>query len=462
MKKPHKLDFWYQKLITPRSTTTDEQRRELILNILLASILLISLVADIVTVCNHLSSATQVANSLLENLIFTLLIGGFLWFSRKGFYKQVTYALLALLSLVSMALLASYGFILPATQMMFVILLVLSGILLSARAALRFTVVLSLVVLICGFAEVQGYIHPDLSWLSEKLKPGDTFSFVAGLLIIGVVSWLANREIDRSLERALKSEAELAAERDQLEVKVMERTQALERAQLEHVIELQRLAEFGRLTAGLLHDVSNPLTVASLNLKELGAQSQSILVRQALKSLHYIERFLESARKQLKSQGSIVNFLISTEVKQVISILQHQAREVGVKLEMGPMPRYKLQADPVKFSQIIANLLLNAIESYSVDDGRPDRTVKIEVRQQKRHTIITVSDHGRGLSAEQIPRIFDTFYSTQGSGAANMGIGLATVKRLVENDFGGTVKVSSSPRAGTKFTVRLRSVESQP
>lgn len=459
MKKPHRLDYLYQKLLAPRSTNTDEQRRELILNILLVSILLISFVADIVAVTNHLSSATQVANSLLENVVFTLLVGGFLWLSHKGFHKPVTYALLTFLLVASLALMTSYGFILPATQMMFVILLVLSGVLLSAKAALRFTISLSLLVLMLGYAEVQGYIHPDLSWLSEKLKLGDTFSFVAGLLIIGVVSWLANREIDRSLDRALSSEAALEAERDQLEMKVAERTQELERAQLEHVIELQRLAEFGRLSAGLLHDVASPLTVASLNLKELGTQSQSLLVRQALQSLHYIERFLESARKQLKAQSSIGSFLVSKEIKQVISILQHPAREAGVKLELVPMPRYKLHADPVKFSQVMANLILNAIESYSLNDGRPDRTIKIETKQLKNWLVVTVSDNGRGLSPEQIPRIFDTFYSTHASGQANMGIGLATVKRLVEDDFSGTVKVSSSPKTGTKFTVRLRSAE---
>lgn len=463
MIKPHlTVNYWYRKLIQPRSATTDEQRREFILNILLVSILLISLVANVTSISNHIANEDQVANSILEGIFITLLLGVFLWLSRKGHHKAISFVLLSFLLLISVGMLLSYGFNLQATQLLFIVLLVFSGVLLSARAALRLTLVLAVLVMILSYSQVQGHIHPDMSWLGENAKLGDSFSFVSGLLIIGIVSWLANREIDRSLDRALKSEAALEAERDQLEEEVIERTQELERAQLEHVIELQRLAEFGRLSAGLLHDVASPLTVASLNLKELDAQSpQSLLVRQALQSLHYIERFLESARKQLKSQGSIDNFLVSTEIKQVMSILKHQAREAAVKLELAPMPKYRLQADPVKFSQIIANLVLNAIESYSVNDGLAKRVIKIETKQLKNWLVITVSDNSRGLSADQIPRVFDTFYSTQASGSTNMGIGLATVKRLVENDFGGSIKVSSSLRAGTKFTVRLRSAESK-
>jgi signal transduction histidine kinase len=390
---------------------------------------------------------------------FSLIVFYLWWRSRHGHYKSSSYIVLGLFWLGATDLLLTWSFELPSTQLAFAMLVVIAGVLLTARAAIRLTLVLVVYILVLSYLQVYGNLKPDHAWLNQSLQLADAIGLIAGLLVIGLVSWLANREIDRSLERARRSEAALEAERDQLEVKVIERTKELERAQLERVMELQRLAEFGRLSAGLLHDVANPLTVASLNLKELGSKSQDMLVRQALKSMLYIERFLDSARKQLKAQSSVGSFVVAPEIRQVITILKHRAREVSVDLELKPSPRFKLMGDPVKFSQIMANLILNGIEAYDTSTDATKRKVSVNVQQDGKWTIITVTDHGRGLSKSQVGRIFDTFYSTHDTNGSNMGIGLATVKRLAENDFRGRVKVTSTPRGGTRFTVYLQDMD---
>jgi signal transduction histidine kinase len=457
MKKFPKRQYFYQILIAPRTTTPDEKRRELILNILLTGILAISLLIDAVTVSNHIFNNSQVANSVVSNLVFTLILALFLWLSRKGFYRAVSYILLSIILLAATQLLLTWSFELPATQLAFVVFLVLAGVLLASRTALWLTFGLSIYVLYLSYAQVQNQLHPDTSWLHEKAKFGDSIGFVAGLLIIGLVSWLANREIDRSLIRARNSEAELALERDQLEVKVVERTRELERAQLERVIELQRLAEFGRLSAGLLHDVANPLTVASLNLQQFdGKSADSLLVRRAVQSLQYIERYLDSARKQLRHQGEVVNFVPMAETKQVMAILKRRAVETGVTVTLRPTKRYRLTGDPVKFSQVVANLVLNAIEAYDGDNlpAVDRRVVLITLKPEKNGLRLAVKDHGRGLAPDQIGRIFDSLYTTR-PGSSHMGIGLATVKHLVEDEFAGRITVTSSPRHGTVFTAYL-------
>jgi len=138
-------------------------------------------------------------------------------------------------------------------------------------------------------------------------------------MIIGLVSWLSDREIDRSLCRARESEAALARERANLEIKVNERTQQLEETQLLHLMELRRFAEFGRLSANLLHEVANPLTAASLSLQLIDDRRYPGLVWQARKNLKHIERYVESARKQLKGQGEITTFCVRSELNQVTS-----------------------------------------------------------------------------------------------------------------------------------------------
>ncbi|HTB48770.1 MAG TPA: HAMP domain-containing sensor histidine kinase [Verrucomicrobiae bacterium] len=447
---------WYQKLITPRSRTPDEQRRELILNILLCGLMIISLLADMSTISNHLQgNAVGRSDSLPPLLAFSCIIAILWWLSRKGLYKLGTYVLLSLVLIYATQLLLTWSFELPEAELTFGMLIVIAGVLLTARAALVVTFIIVGYVGLLSYAQVYSSLHPNTGWLNQRLELADSAGYLATLLIIGLVSWLANREIDRSLGRARASEAALEVERDSLEIKVVERTRALEQAQLQRVMELQRLAEFGRMSAGLLHDVANPLTIASLNLEQLGNQSQSLLVRRALQSLHHIERFLDSARKQLKSQGSVTNFVAQSEIKQVLAILNHRAREANVKLELLPALRRQLYGDPVKFNQIIANLVLNAIEAYDEETAPVKRRVVIELKAQAKGLKLIVRDWGRGLSAEQHEQIFAPFYSTKPEGQKNMGIGLATVRQIVETDFKGRITTSCSPRQGTRFTVCL-------
>jgi two-component system C4-dicarboxylate transport sensor histidine kinase DctB len=277
-------------------------------------------------------------------------------------------------------------------------------------------------------------------------------------LIIGLVAWLANRETTRSLARARISEHALELERDNLEVKVAERTRELEQAQLVRVMELQRLAEFGRLSAGLLHEMSNPLTVASLNLEQHSSEPRPVLLRRAVQSLQHIERFVDAARKQLKGQGNLTNFSLHQEVKQVTRILGHRAREGGVKFEIISDAQIRLFGDPVKFNQLIANLLINSIEAYD-DHPTPfgERRVVITIKRTEKTCQVQVCDWGHGLSADEKQHIFEPFYSTKQHNQQNMGIGLAMVQQIVTADFMGRITVTSSPKRGTCFTVKLRS-----
>lgn len=451
--------YWYQKLIAPRGITPDEQRRELILNILLAGLAGIAVVSSVVYLVNYLVGFRQFTDtgSVVSQAVALATIGGLWWLSRRGKYKFSTYVLLGFLLLGATQLLLAWSFVLPMTQLFFVVLLVIAGVLLSARSALLVTFGLAFYVLLLSYMQTSGYLHPNKSWLNQDLQMGDSVVFAACLLIIGLVSWLANREIDNSLTRARRSEAALEQERDQLEIKVVERTRQLEQAQMQRVMELQRLAEFGRLSAGLLHDVASPLTVASLNLKELGNKSHSQLLSRAMQSLQYIERFLDAARKQLKSQGNITEFAVTKELQQVLSILNHRAREEMVSIKIAAPKRYRLTADPVKFNQIMANLILNGIEAYQ-GTKIEKRELTISLAREKESIRINVIDHGRGLTKDQIEHIFEPFYTTKPEGRHNMGIGLVTVKKLVETDFLGRIKVTSSKRYGTCFTIWLRSV----
>lgn len=246
----------------------------------------------------------------------------------------------------------------------------------------------------------------------------------------------------------------LARERDYLQAKVLERTQELEESQLMRVLELQRFAEFGRISGRLLHEVANPLTVATLNLSQLDHRQSSAL-RQASKSLRQLERYVMAARKQLASQSQSIEFRPLTEIRQVLMVLRPLARAEHIQVKLKVDAAVRLKGDPVKFSQIVSNLVANAIDAYrDVDDkNRFTPKVVIFMEQTSRRTQLHVQDWGQGIPREELPRLFEPFYSTKLSSQRGLGIGLEIVKQAVENDFGGHITIRSKAGHGTTFTV---------
>ncbi len=218
--------------------------------------------------------------------------------------------------------------------------------------------------------------------------------------------------------------------------------------------ELLRLAEFGRVSAGLIHEMSTPLTAAVLTLDELKFEHRSSLIKRARRELKLIEDYVSAARKQLKGESNKRSFSLTIAIHQVVILLSGKAKERRVKILVNSIGSVRLYGDPVKFHQILANLLSNAIDAYDGVEGRP-KVVMISVeRAGSRSVKLSVSDNGQGIERKDQNHIFEPFY-TQKKANRGLGLGLATVKQYVEQDFNGKISVKSKLSHGTKFTVRL-------
>lgn len=457
MKQPI-YNFWqwtYRRLLQPRSVDEDARRRELIFNTIVVALIGIACIALTSSILNHLSGTAVGSNSIVNNGVFLLLMIGLHTLSRRGFVKTAIAILLILLLLIPLELIMSWSFELPQAILMTAMIIVVAGILLSARAALLTTLLISAGLVLIAQAQVHGSIAVNTSWLNRHLEIGDAIGYMVIFWIIGLISWLANRQIASSLSRARRSERALARERDSLEVKVAKRTRQLEQAQLMRTMELQRFAEFGRISAGLLHDVASPLTAASLNLEQAGKQPRSREVRQALSNLRHLERYVESARKQLQHESAEQEFSVRLEIVQVIDVLAHQARSLHVSVRTKMSDNYVLYGDVAKFSQIMANLIMNAIEAYGGSDAAITRDVSVEVSEEPGHIVIVVRDHGKGIPKAELSKLFKPFYSTKARHGRGLGIGLTMVKQYVEQDFAGSITVTSSPQQGTCFTLKF-------
>jgi signal transduction histidine kinase len=450
----------YRRFLEPVSQAQEVRRHELRLNILLASVALISLAALATFFMIHtLFDTDDGVVGLIHLAIFGSIVLCLLYLSRKGWYQPVGYALVGTIWLAATALAVQWSVELPEVGIVYTLAIIVAAVILSSRAGLVIVALTTLLIMILSYAQTHHLMHPNLSWTHDLSQPDDVVRFIIVFAIIGLVSWLSNRETDYSLRRAYASEAALIDERNNLELAVAKRTRELERTQSERIAELQRFAEFGRLTSGLLHDLANPITGASLSLGLISKGQRSHLVHEAQKNVQHLERYIEAARRQLQHRSQLRSFVVTTELAQASFILKRRAQLAGVVIEL-PSEKLHLYGDPVKFNQLATNLMANAIDACA---GRPNRAekarIKVELSPADDGVVLSVTDWGNVIDEVTFSALFEPFYTTKQN--QGTGLGLTIVKKLVETDFHGTICATSSKAAGTRFVARLHNTRAK-
>jgi two-component system C4-dicarboxylate transport sensor histidine kinase DctB len=232
---------------------------------------------------------------------------------------------------------------------------------------------------------------------------------------------------------------------------------------LDQQVDLQHYIEIGRLSATLIHEMSGPLTAALLQLDQINGSDQK-QIREVKRSLSMLKSYIQAARQQLERHSrQPSSFCIFPQIDQLKRLVIPLARAQHVQLEFSNTPHYRLRGDPVKFQQVMANLILNAIDAYSdtPEDGLL-RPVRVVIRGTQDAVEITVIDWGKGIAAPSLPRLFEPFYTTKTGTSHGLGIGLTIVKEHVTECFHGAIRVSSSARLGTRFIIALPALPYSP
>ncbi|HVV67117.1 MAG TPA: HAMP domain-containing sensor histidine kinase [Candidatus Saccharimonadales bacterium] len=220
---------------------------------------------------------------------------------------------------------------------------------------------------------------------------------------------------------------------------------------------LQQLAALGRMSANLIHDISNPLTAVALCLQE-GNNPTDSSIQRAQRNIETLQRYVSTARQQIQIPHSSQPFDINDEFERLKDALYPIAAQQSIILHFIGCRGLILEGDPVKFQQIITNLAVNAIEASA--NAHPTHAsapnVVIQVSVSRIDLVITIQDKGTGIRPEVLPHIFEPFYSTkQKTEVSGLGIGLYAAKHSVETTFKGTIGVESVIGQGTTFTVKF-------
>jgi C4-dicarboxylate-specific signal transduction histidine kinase len=253
---------------------------------------------------------------------------------------------------------------------------------------------------------------------------------------------------------------ELSRERLRLAEKVtdLERMTAALRATQEQVVRSEKLASVGRLSAGLAHEIGNPLA-AILGLVELlkggglsAAEAHDFLerVQRETERIHRILReLLDFARQRPSVSHQTESADLARVVRETERLLRPQsdARQVRIDVQAAPdLPR--VAGSEHELSQVVLNLLLNATDAIAGAG-----TIAVALSATETHVVLTVTDSGPGIASDVLPRLFEPFVTTKPEGKGT-GLGLAVCQGVVAR-LGGSIEGKNAPDGGAVFRVQL-------
>ena len=249
--------------------------------------------------------------------------------------------------------------------------------------------------------------------------------------------------------------------RDITELKHAEKELAATRLELAHA---GRLALVGELTASIVHEIQQPLAAilanssAGMRLTRNGTgdseraelhETFSDIQHESSDAVQIIERLRTLVRKRpLELRPLHLNDVVG-DVLQLVAA-DAQRRRVTIRAELMPgLP--VIAADRVSLQQVILNLIVNAMDAMDPDDGE-ERRVVVRTGQSDTGVELAVTDTGRGIAPDDMPMLFDAFFTTKQDG---LGLGLAIARSIVEAHSGRIWAEAGGGGLGATFRVAL-------
>ena len=289
-----------------------------------------------------------------------------------------------------------------------------------------------------------------------------TLAALAALAIAMTVQGIEQRRqiVAMRLSQSERLEAMVVARTAALAREIEARKQAetdLRTAQ-EALIHTEKMAAMGRMSAAIVHEISQPLAAmeATLSAAELGIGSGDRKTSGRIGKARDMIRRMQRTTKHLKSfarketvELSLID--LRAPLRSALDLVLPRAKAVGVAPVLRvPAEPVQVMAGTVRMEQVVANLLLNALDAV---EAAPDPEITVALSVEGAQAVITVRDNGTGIDDADLPRVTEPFFSTKLTGEG-LGLGLAICKVILV-DFGGALAVRSRPREGTEVVVTL-------
>lgn len=305
-------------------------------------------------------------------------------------------------------------------------------------------VILVTAISIAGYFSFLLPIYID--WNQYQLPPGYLSLMALRASFYAIVAFLVFQQAKAKREQMKHTEE--AAER----LAESNRTLRLTQASLRRS---ERLAALGQLTAGLAHELRNPLGTikasSEMLMKDSTKSRPAVMSEMAGYIGSEVDRmnaliasFLDFARPlQIHPIHADLRPVIQEVIRQQSELARNRQVEVVAHL---PPESIEFVFDPDMLKVALSNLLQNAIQASA-----PQQSIEIRVSRGDHTVIILVADHGEGIQPQHLENIFNPFFTTKPSG---VGLGLAIVSKIID-EHQGRINVFSEPGAGTTFEIVL-------
>ncbi|MCT7663603.1 sensor histidine kinase [Shinella kummerowiae] len=272
--------------------------------------------------------------------------------------------------------------------------------------------------------------------------------------------------LDDLLNQLEQNDLELRRWNEELNARVDERTRELQLAnrQLEattkQLILSEKLAAIGEITAGVAHEINNPIAVMQGNLEvvravvgekaELAKVEFQLLDEQIQRISQIVTKLLQFAKPE-EFAGFVDRHAPGMAVADCMPLVQHLLTRAAIEVRLDNTAGRLVLMNRTELQQVVVNLIVNAIHAMP-DGGRLSIETRDSDRNERAGVEIVVSDTGIGMDPERAAKVFDPFFTTKRQ--EGTGLGLSISQTLVTRQ-GGAISVTSRPGEGATFTVWL-------
>lgn len=293
----------------------------------------------------------------------------------------------------------------------------------------------------------------DLGARTGLMKASDEIGRVA-LHLDGLLDQLQGRERDlRQWNEELNSRVEVRTHELQLANRRLEAT-------TQQLIMSEKMAAIGEITAGVAHEMNNPIAVVQGNLEVmrnlLGKQADvartefRLIDEQIHRMSQIVMKVLQSARPE-EYAGYLERHAPAEVISDCLPLVQHLLRNAGIAVVREDRATRLVLMNRVELQQVLVNLIVNAIHAMP-DGGTLSLRTHDAPMDAKLGLAIEIADTGVGIPAEVIEKIFEPFFTTKRQ--EGTGLGLSISRTLIARQ-GGTIQVESVPGQGSVFAIWL-------
>ncbi len=375
------------------------------------------------------------------------------YLNNKDYTQPALFIIITTIVAVCFSSGIKWGFDMPSVLLGYIMVCTLSSVATSKSTAMKYLLISVLSIFVGHYARIYGQIYT--TWHSLPVTIDDLVEFSVVLCYIMTLLFFSNREQYKLLNRSIRGETLLQAERNQLQETLNQKISEIKKLQLDKMSQVYHFVEFGRMTSGLLHDFTSP--IQTLKLQVEAVDDSFFEIDKIKKTAYRLESMMKSLRRHISFDEHIDLIDPISEIKDIVDINKY----IQIKNNISVLIDTDSESCLFKtkrsiFNHAIQNLISNACEACTGVTDR-DRIISIYVRQQQGKIFISITDTGVGIPTDKINKIFEPFYSTKNTNGDvnNCGIGLSSVKHLVEKQLNGQILCQSTVNQGTTMTLIL-------